>query len=100
LDLSGIFHTIGYTGSNPVAYGYLTLQSDGQGDTQIYVNSHSSSDPWPTLITTLDGVSPSSITPADYGYGSSTGSGNGTITISGTVADQTTQDDHSISPFT
>ncbi|HEY3916289.1 MAG TPA: choice-of-anchor tandem repeat GloVer-containing protein [Stellaceae bacterium] len=78
LDLSGIFASIGYTGSNPVADGYLTFQSDGQGDTQVYVDTHQSSDPWPNLITTLDGVAPSSITPADYGYGSSGGTGAGT----------------------
>ncbi|HWE73561.1 MAG TPA: NF038122 family metalloprotease [Stellaceae bacterium] len=99
LDLSALLSAAGYTGSNPVADGYLQFADDGRGDTQVYLNSHSASDPYPSLITTLDHVSPASITPADYGYGSNSG-GNGTITISGTVADQATQDDHSISPFT
>jgi beta-glucanase (GH16 family)/Ca2+-binding RTX toxin-like protein len=84
MNFSGIFASIGYTGSNPVGDGYLTFQSDGNGNTQVYINSHQSSDPWPTLITTLDGVAPSSITPQDYdsgtqssGGGSGSGSGSG-----------------------
>ncbi|HEY3917178.1 MAG TPA: type I secretion C-terminal target domain-containing protein [Stellaceae bacterium] len=80
LDLSGIFASIGYTGSNPVADGYLTFASDGSGNTQVYVDTHQPSDPWPNLVTMLDGVAPSSITPADYGYdssGSDIGSGGG-----------------------
>src|SRR5581483_9686927 len=83
LDLSGIFSSIGYTGSNPVADGYLSFQSDGAGDTQVIINTHQASNPWPVLITTLDHVSPSSITAADYGYGSRGGGGGGKVTISG-----------------
>jgi Ca2+-binding RTX toxin-like protein len=43
----------------------VTFASDGKGDTQVYVNTHNPSDPWPTLITTLDGVSPSGLTDAN-----------------------------------
>ncbi|HWE71843.1 MAG TPA: type I secretion C-terminal target domain-containing protein, partial [Stellaceae bacterium] len=68
LNLTGIFHSIGYTGSNPVADGYLSFASDGAGNTQVYVNAHSAANPWPTLVTTLDHVSPSSITSHDYIY--------------------------------
>ncbi|HWE72764.1 MAG TPA: family 16 glycosylhydrolase [Stellaceae bacterium] len=70
LDLSGVLHAVGYSGTNPVADGYLAFVSDGAGDTQVIINAHDPSDPWPTLITTLDHVSPDSITPADYGFGS------------------------------
>ena len=66
LDLTGIFNSIGYTGTNPVADGYLSFVSDGAGDTQVFVNAHSASNPWATLITTLDHVSPASITSSDY----------------------------------
>jgi hypothetical protein len=64
LDLTGIFNSIGYTGSNPVADGYLSFVSDGAGDTKIYVDPHNSSAP--TLITMLDHVVPSSITTSDW----------------------------------
>lgn len=83
LDLTGIFNSIGYTGDNPVGDGYLSFQFDGHGNTLVYVDSHSSSDPWPTLITTLDGVSPSSITATDYGFDSS-GSSSGGSSSGGT----------------
>ncbi|HWE73563.1 MAG TPA: NF038122 family metalloprotease [Stellaceae bacterium] len=76
LDLSALLSAAGYTGSNPVADGYLQFTDDGKGDTQVYLNSHVSGS-YPNLITTLDHVSPSSITPADYGYGSNSGGGNG-----------------------
>ncbi len=71
LDLSGIFSAIGYTGTDAVADGYLSFTSDGAGNTQVLVNSHSASNPWPTLITTLDHVAASSITPADYAVNAS-----------------------------
>jgi Ca2+-binding RTX toxin-like protein len=87
LNLSGIMQSIGYTGSNPVADGYLTFQSDGNGNTQVFVDSHQSSDPWPTLITTLDGVAPSSITAADYGYGANAGGGGGGGSSGGQTVD-------------
>ena len=66
LDLSGIFTSIGYTGSNPIAGGYLSFVSDGAGDTQVFVNTHTAGNPWPTLITTLDHVAPASITTHDW----------------------------------
>jgi Ca2+-binding RTX toxin-like protein len=66
LNLSGIFSSIGYTGTNPVADGYLSFVSDGKGDTQVIVNPHNAADPWGALITTLDHVSPASISAHDY----------------------------------
>jgi uncharacterized repeat protein (TIGR03803 family) len=98
LDISAILSAAGYTGSDPVADGYLILQSDGSGDTQVLVNTHDPSTPWPFLITTLDGVAPASITPADYGYGTSSGGGGGggggttgeTLTANDTAGQQLT----------
>lgn len=92
LDLSGIFHSIGYTGSDPVGDGYLAFQSDGHGDTQVYVDNAGASDSSPILITTLDGVSPSSITGTDYGY-ASVGSGGGTGSGSGSGSGSGVYDD-------
>jgi Ca2+-binding RTX toxin-like protein len=65
LDLSALLSAAGYTGSDPVADGYVTFASDGSGDTQVYLNTHNPADPWPTLITTLDGVAPSGLTAAN-----------------------------------
>ena len=76
LDLSGIFSAIGYTGTNPVADGYLSFVSDGAGDTQVTVDPHSASNPWPTLITTLDDTAPGSITSQDYVFASTPSSGD------------------------
>lgn len=73
LDLSGIFASIGYSGSNPVGDGYLQFVSDGTGDTRVYVDPQGPGTRTPILVTTLDHVSPASITPADYGYPASAG---------------------------
>ncbi|HVA13796.1 MAG TPA: type I secretion C-terminal target domain-containing protein [Stellaceae bacterium] len=66
LDLRALFTAAGYHGANPVQDGYLSLASDGAGDTKVYFNAHNPSDPWPTLITTLDHVSPASVSAKDY----------------------------------
>jgi beta-glucanase (GH16 family) len=80
LDLTGIFNSIGYTGTNPVADGYLSFVSDGAGNTQVFVNPHSASNPWPTLVTTLDHVNPGSITSADYIFSAGKSGTGGTTT--------------------
>jgi beta-glucanase (GH16 family) len=79
--------TYGYTGSNPIADGRLKLVSDGQGGTQVWIDLDGlsiGSGTW--LVTTLDGVSPSSLAwqnghlvdpPAgSQGSGSSSGGGS------------------------
>jgi len=66
LNLTGLFKAIGYSGSDPVADGYLSFAADGAGDTQVIVNAHNGSNPATTLVTTLDHVSPSDITNHDY----------------------------------
>src|SRR5258708_4394192 len=60
LDLSAIIQQSGYTGSNPIADGYLILRSDGGGGTQVLWDSDGPApgNPWPITVTTLDGVSP------------------------------------------
>jgi hypothetical protein len=66
LNLKGIFASIGYTGHDPVADGYLTFQSDGQGDTQVIVHPQGPSTQIPIAVTTLDHVDPSMIHSSDY----------------------------------
>ncbi|HUO92293.1 MAG TPA: type I secretion C-terminal target domain-containing protein [Rhizomicrobium sp.] len=84
LDLSGLFGSIGYTGSDPVADGTLSFVSDGHGNTLVEINTHDASNPWPAVITTLDGVSASSITPADYGFSDSGSTSSGGLSGGGT----------------
>jgi hypothetical protein len=66
LNLKGIFASIGYTGSDPVADGHLVFQSDGSGDTQVIVNPQGPGTAIPITVTTLDHVDPSTIHSGDY----------------------------------
>jgi beta-glucanase (GH16 family) len=66
LDLKGIFNTIGYTGTNPVADGYLSFVSDGSGNTQVLVDPQGRDTTMPILVTTLDHIAPSAIHSGDY----------------------------------
>jgi Ca2+-binding RTX toxin-like protein len=64
LDLSALFQASGYTGSNPVADGYVYLQSDGAGGTLVrYDRDAAGGNPvWPNTIVDLHGVSPNGLT--------------------------------------
>ncbi|HEY8615016.1 Calx-beta domain-containing protein [Phenylobacterium sp.] len=63
LDLSAIFQSSGYTGSDPMADGRLTLQSDGAGGTKVFFDRDApNAGDWPFHITTLQGVSPTGLT--------------------------------------
>ncbi len=95
LDLSGLLSAAGYTGTDPVADGWVTFSGDGQGDTQVFFNAHDPSNPWPALITTLDHVSSTGLTSAemlgtaptsDAGTGGTTTDGGGSTTTSGSSA--------------
>ncbi|HVI30752.1 family 16 glycosylhydrolase [Phenylobacterium sp.] len=68
LDLRPLFAQAGYTGADPLADGYVRFESDGAGGTVVKFDQdgHGSANPWPTTITTLDGVAPSSLTAADW----------------------------------
>jgi beta-glucanase (GH16 family) len=63
LDLSAMFASVGYWGSNPLADGRLAFVSDGQGGTQVWFDADGlpigTGGAW--LITTLDHVAPSSL---------------------------------------
>ena len=81
LDLSALLNAAGYTGSDPVADGVVTFQSDGSSDTQVYF--HDPANAFPTLVTTLDGVSPMGLTSANTlgEGGGSSGGGSATISV-------------------
>jgi Ca2+-binding RTX toxin-like protein len=67
LDLRGLFAQSGYTGANPLADNWLQFQSDGQGDTKVYVDMDGpNGSQWPTLVTTLDHVTPSQLGASDW----------------------------------
>ena len=63
LDLRPLFNSIGYQGTNPVADGYLSFQSDGAGNTKVYFDPDAAGavHQWPWLITVLDNVQPSGL---------------------------------------
>jgi hypothetical protein len=64
LDLSALFQASGYTGSSPVADGYVTLASDGAGGTRVFYDTDGTAggNTIQFLITTLDGVGTSGLT--------------------------------------
>jgi serralysin len=93
LDLSALLSAAGYSGSDPVSDGYVTFQSDGGGDTNVYFNPHDPSQQWPSLITTLDNVSPSGLTAANTLGTASSSSGGGGGTGGGTTGETLTAND-------
>jgi hypothetical protein len=68
VDLSALVAASHYSGTDPIADGYLSLRPDGHGDTQVYwdPDGPSSNPQWPFLITTLDHVNPSSLSSGDF----------------------------------
>jgi Ca2+-binding RTX toxin-like protein len=67
LDLSALLSQAGYTGSDPIADGYVRLYDDGQGDSWLHFDSdgRGTADEWGSFIATLDHVAPSGVTGAD-----------------------------------
>ncbi|RAK59711.1 hypothetical protein DJ021_07790 [Phenylobacterium hankyongense] len=71
LDLTALFQASGYTGSNPMADGYVSLQSDGADGTEVYYDTDGPA-PGNTIqfrITDLDHVSPTGLTWAQLAGG-------------------------------
>jgi hypothetical protein len=63
LDFTVLYAAIGYTGSNPVADGYVIFEPDGAGGSRISVDADGPGGyPWPITVTTLDHVAPTSRT--------------------------------------
>ena len=75
LDLSALIAASGYKGSDPIADGYLILQSDGQGGTKVMfdIDGKGTANLWPTTVTILDHVSPDGLTAAQL-FGTATAS--------------------------
>ena len=66
LDLSAFMQQSHYTGTNPIADGFLILRSDGAGGSQVLWDSDgpAAGNPWPITITTLDNVRPGDLSSA------------------------------------
>jgi hypothetical protein len=63
LDFTALFAAAHYTGTNPLADGYIRFESDGHGGTRVLFDSDGpGGSPWPFLITTLDHLSPTGLT--------------------------------------
>ena len=64
LDFSALFADSGYSGSDPVADGFMNFSSDGSGGTRLFYDPDASGTEyqWPYLVTTLDDISPTGLT--------------------------------------
>jgi Ca2+-binding RTX toxin-like protein len=61
LDLRGIFASIGYHGSDPIADHYLSFTDNGAGGVALYVDKDGTGAAAATLVTTLDNLSSSTL---------------------------------------
>ena len=69
LDLSPVFATAGYTGSDPIADGRVTVDSYGVDGTRVFFDDDGPGGNWPTLMTTLDHVPSAGLTWAQLSGG-------------------------------
>jgi Ca2+-binding RTX toxin-like protein len=71
LDVSQLYLG-GYSGSNPVADGYVRFEADGAGGTKVMldIDAGGAANPWAYTIVTLSGVSPVGLTAAQVFGGS------------------------------
>ncbi|HEY8617024.1 type I secretion C-terminal target domain-containing protein [Phenylobacterium sp.] len=71
LDLSAIFQAHGYSGSDPVADGWVRFEADGVGGTRVMfdANGPASGGDYPYQVTTLSGVAHEGLTWATVGAG-------------------------------
>jgi Ca2+-binding RTX toxin-like protein len=68
IDVSALLASVGYAGTDPVADGYIRYGDDGSGNTYVYFDrdGHGTADQWGTRVVTLDHISASTITTADW----------------------------------
>jgi hypothetical protein len=66
LDLRGLFNSMGYTGTDPIADGYLLIAASGSGSSvRIDVDGPIGPAAFRTLVT-LDAIAPAALTPSQY----------------------------------
>lgn len=75
IDLSALLAASGYSGTNPIADGYIKLFDNGSGGTTMYYDTDGpgTADMWGTNVATIEGIAPTSLTVADFITNSSSG---------------------------
>jgi Ca2+-binding RTX toxin-like protein len=68
IDVAGMLAKVGWSGTNAIIDGYIKLIDDGHGDTWVYFDRDGpgAADQWGSLVTTLDHVSPGTLTASDW----------------------------------
>jgi Ca2+-binding RTX toxin-like protein len=68
LDVSALLDSVAYNGSNPLRDGYLKLESDGRGGTNVLFDADGAGAgvQWSTVVVTLDGVLPTRLGAGDW----------------------------------
>jgi hypothetical protein len=68
IDLSALLSAAHYSGTDPIADGYVKLIDDGHGDTWVYFDRDGpgTADQWGTLLVTLDHVAPTGVAAGDW----------------------------------
>jgi Ca2+-binding RTX toxin-like protein len=68
IDVSRLLSAVGYSGTDPIADGYIRFGDDGNGNTWVYFDrdGHGTADQWGTKIATLDHVAASTLTTSDW----------------------------------
>ncbi|HWF63308.1 MAG TPA: family 16 glycosylhydrolase [Rhizomicrobium sp.] len=63
INVAGLLHSEGYSGTNPFGDGTLSLSSDGNGGTNLYYNppGAGSNGHWPIKVVDIDHVTPAAI---------------------------------------
>jgi Ca2+-binding RTX toxin-like protein len=95
LDLSKVFQSAGYTGSDPIADGRIILLSSGS-DTQIVFDRDGPGGNWGNYIIKLEGVSSSGLTWAKLSGGGTNPPAGSQISF-GTTADAPREQDTGVS---
>ena len=67
IDLTALYEASGYGGADPVTDGYVRFESDGAGGARVMYDTdgRAATQAWAYHITTLQGVTPSSLSLAD-----------------------------------
>jgi Ca2+-binding RTX toxin-like protein len=69
IDLTALFKTTGYAGSDPVADHYLTVDPDGNGGSLIRFEANGLANidgHWPNTVIDLEHIAPSAVRSSDW----------------------------------
>jgi Ca2+-binding RTX toxin-like protein len=68
IDVSALLASVHYSGTDPIADGYVKLIDSGQGKTWLYFDTDGkgTADQWGTYVATIDHLAPSGIAAGDW----------------------------------